>query len=68
MQDAGAASVIYNMMLHMNERHGIIAAAREICNATRLIFRHRARGSFRAVRAISNTQVFLTEPWFVLMC
>jgi hypothetical protein len=66
--DAGAASVIYNATRCKNKRHGIIAAAREVCNATRrlgdgsrLILRQRVRGSARAVRAIRNTRVFQTE-------
>jgi hypothetical protein len=32
--DAGAASVKYNATRRKNKRHGIIAAAREVCNAT----------------------------------
>jgi hypothetical protein len=32
--DTGAASVIYYAMCRKNKRHGIIAAAREVCNAT----------------------------------
>jgi len=66
--DAGAASVIYNATRRKNKRHGIIAAAREVCNATRrlgdgsrLILRQRVRGSARAVRAVRNTRVFQTE-------
>jgi hypothetical protein len=50
------------------KRHGMIAAAREVCKATRrlgdgsrLILRQRVRGSPRAVRAVRNTQVFQTE-------
>ena len=45
-----------------------MAAASEVCNATRclgdgshLIFRQRVRGSVRAVRAVQNTRVFQTE-------
>jgi hypothetical protein len=66
--DAGAASIIYNATRRKNMRHGIIAAAREVCNAThcfgdgsRLILCQRVRGSTRAVRAVRNTRVFLTE-------
>jgi hypothetical protein len=66
--EAGVASVIYNAMLRKNRRHGIIAAAREVCNETcrlgdmsRLILRPRVRGSARAVRAVRNTRVFQTE-------
>jgi hypothetical protein len=50
------------------KRHGIIAAAREVCNAThrlgdgsRLILGQMVRGSARAVRAVRNTWVFQTE-------
>jgi hypothetical protein len=32
--EAGAASVIFNATRRKNRRHGIIAAAREVCNAT----------------------------------
>jgi hypothetical protein len=32
--DVGAASIIYNTMCHKNKTHGIIAAARDIHNAT----------------------------------
>ena len=70
--DAGAASVIYNALHCRNKRHGKIAAAKEVCNATRrvgdgsrLIIRQRVRGSVSAVRAIRNTRVFLTETNFV---
>jgi len=69
--DTGAASVIYNATRRKNTRHGIIAAAREVWNATRrlgdgshLIICQRIRGSARAVRAIRavrNTRVFQTE-------
>jgi len=66
--DTGAASVIYKATRRRNKRHGIIAAAREVCTATRrlgdgsyLILRQRVRGSTRAVRAIRNTQVFQAE-------
>jgi len=58
-----------------NRRHGIIAAAREVCNAirhlgdgSRLILRQSVRGSIRAVRAViavRNTWAFLTETRFV---
>jgi len=65
MHDTGAASVICNVTCRMNDRHGIKAATRELRNATRPILRQRAPGSVRAVRAVRNTQVFLTEPWFV---
>jgi hypothetical protein len=34
MPDAVAASVIYNTTRHQNKSHGIIAAAREVCNTT----------------------------------
>jgi hypothetical protein len=67
-REAGAASVIYNAMRRKNKMHGIIAAARGVCNATRrlghgshLILRQRVRGSARAVRAVRNTRVFQTE-------
>jgi len=50
----------------------MIAAARQVCNATRhscdgssLILRHRVQGSVKAVRAIRNTRVFLTETRIV---
>jgi hypothetical protein len=63
--DTGAASVIYNATRRKNRRHGIIAAAREVCNATRrlgdksrLILRQRVRGSARTVRAVQHTRVF----------
>jgi len=66
--DAGAASVIFNATCHKNMRHGIIAAARKVCNATHhlgdgscLILRQSVRGSDRAVRAVWNTRVFQTE-------
>jgi hypothetical protein len=66
--DAGATSVIYNATHRKNKRHGIIATTREVCNAThplgvesRLILSQRVRRSARAVRAIRNTPVFLTE-------
>jgi hypothetical protein len=66
--DAGAASILYNATHRKNTRHGIIAAAREVCKATcrlgdgwRLILRQRVRGSARAVRALRNTRVFQTE-------
>jgi hypothetical protein len=65
---AAAATVIYNATRRKNKRHGIIAASREVCNATRrlgdrsrLILRQRVRGSARAVRAVRNTRVFQTE-------
>jgi hypothetical protein len=32
--DAGAASLICNATRHENTEHGIISAARELCNAT----------------------------------
>jgi len=70
--DAGVASVIYNATCRKNKRDGIIAAGREVCNATRrlsdgsrLILRQSVRGSVRAVRAIRNTQVFQTETCVV---
>jgi hypothetical protein len=51
-----------------NKRLGLIAAAKEVCNATsplgdgsRLILRQRVRGSARAVKALRNTRVFQTE-------
>jgi len=66
--DATAASIIYNVTRRNNSRHGIIAAAREICNATRrlgdgscAIHCQRVWGSVRAVRAVWNTRVFQTE-------
>jgi hypothetical protein len=66
--DAGVASIIYNVTHRSNKRHGIIAAAREVCNATRrlgdgsrLILRHKVLGSARSVRAVRNTRVFQTE-------
>jgi len=59
-------------MRRKNRRHGLIAAAREVCNATRrlgdgsrLILRQRVRGSVRAVRAVRNTRVFQTETGVV---
>jgi hypothetical protein len=66
--DAGVASIIYNMTHCSNKRHGIIAAAREVCNATRrvgdgsrLILRPRVQGSARSARAVRNTRVFQAE-------
>jgi hypothetical protein len=66
--EAGAASVIYYATRRKNMRHGIIAAAREVCNATRrlgdrsrLILRQRVRRSARPGRAVRNTRVFQTE-------
>jgi hypothetical protein len=66
--DTAPASVIYNAARRRNKRYGIIAAAREVCNATRrlgdglhLILRQRVQGSARAVRAVQNTQVSQTE-------
>jgi len=66
--DAGAASKIYNVTSRKNKRHGMIAAAREVCNTTRrlgdgsrLILHQRVQGSARAVRAVRNTRVFQTE-------
>jgi metal-dependent amidase/aminoacylase/carboxypeptidase family protein len=66
--DAGASSVIYNTTFLKNKGHGIIAATREVYNATRrlgdgsrLILRQRVRGSARAVRAVRNTEVLQTE-------
>jgi pyridoxal biosynthesis lyase PdxS len=66
--DAGVASVIYNATRRKNMRHGIIATAREVSNATRrsgdgsrLILHQRVRGSARAIRAIRNTRVFQKE-------
>jgi hypothetical protein len=35
--DAGAASVIYNATRRKNKRHGTVAAAKEVCNATRRV-------------------------------
>jgi len=59
-------------MRRRNRRHGLIAAAREVCNATRrlgdgsrLILCQRVRGSVRAVRAVRNTRVFQTETGVV---
>jgi len=70
--DAGVASGIYNSTRRKNMRHGIIASAKEVCNATRrlgdksrLILRQTVRGSTRAVRAIRNTRVFQTETTVV---
>ena len=55
-------------MRRKNKRHGIIATAREVCNVARrlgdvlrLILRQWIRGSARAVRAVQNTWVLLTE-------
>jgi hypothetical protein len=55
-------------MRRKNHRHGIIAAAREVCKATRhlgdgscLNLRHRVRGSARAVRSVRNSRVFQME-------
>jgi hypothetical protein len=70
--DTGVPSVIYNAMRRKNGRHGIIAAAREVCNTThrlgdgsRLILHQRARSSVRAIRAIQITRVFQTETGVV---
>jgi hypothetical protein len=56
----------------MNWRHDMKAGTLEVCNATHhlgeelyLIFRQRARGPVRAMRAIRNTWLFLTEIRFV---
>jgi hypothetical protein len=61
-----------NIQCNENQMHGRIAAAREVCNATgrlgdgsQLIVHQRVRGSIRAIMAITNTRVFLTETWFV---
>jgi pyridoxal biosynthesis lyase PdxS len=66
--DTVAASVIYNATCQKNKRHGIIAAAWEVCNASRrlgngshLILCQRVRGSTRAARGVRNTRVFQTE-------
>jgi hypothetical protein len=66
--DAGAASIIYNAPCCKNKRHGIIAAALEVCNATdrlgdgsHLILSQRVRGSPRAVRVVWDTRVFQTD-------
>jgi hypothetical protein len=66
--DAGVASVMYNATHCNNKRHGILIAAREVCNATRrlgdglrLSLRQRVQGSARAVRAVRKTQVFQSE-------
>jgi len=66
--DAGAVSIIYNATHRKNKTHVIIAAAREVSNATRRlgdgcrqILRQRVQGSARAVRAVRNTWVFQTE-------
>ena len=68
--DAGVASVhrvIYNATLRKNKKHGIIAAARAVCNATcllcdesYLLHCQRVRDSVRAIRAARNPRVFLT--------
>jgi hypothetical protein len=65
------ASVIYNAMYRKTKRHGIIATAVEVCNATRPlgnkpghILRQSVRGYVRAIRAIKNTPAFLTETSF----
>jgi hypothetical protein len=70
--DAGAARVISNATCRTNRRHGILAATMEVFNATyrlgdgsRLILRHKVRGSVRAVRAVQNTQVLQTETGVV---
>jgi hypothetical protein len=66
--DARAASAIYNTTRCKYKRHGIIAAAREVCNMTRplgnglhLIVCQRVRGSMKAVRDVWNTRVFEME-------
>jgi len=66
--DTRAASVIYNAMRRKNMRHGLIAAARVVCNVTRrlgdrsrLILHQRVQGSVRAVRVVRNTRVFQAE-------
>jgi hypothetical protein len=55
-------------MRHLNKRHGIIATAREVWNATcrlgdgsRLFLRQVVRGCASAVRAIKNTRGFQME-------
>jgi len=55
-----------------NTRHGIKAAGREVCNATRcrgdgshLFLSQRVRGLVRAVKVVRNTRLFLTETRFV---
>jgi hypothetical protein len=72
MADAGAARVIYNPKRGKNKWHGIIAAARKVCDAicpfgegVRLILRQRVGGSARALRAVRNTRVFQTETSIV---
>jgi hypothetical protein len=68
----GGARVIYKTTYRKNRRHGIIAATREVCNATcrlgnglHLILRQMVRDSVRAVRANRNTLVFQTETCVV---
>jgi hypothetical protein len=60
--------MIYYATHRKNKKHGIIAAAMQVCNANRrlgdrshLILRQRIRGSARAVRAGRNTSVCQTE-------
>jgi hypothetical protein len=70
--DTEAASVIYNATRRQTKRHGIRAATRVVCNATRrlgdisrLIISLRVQGSVKAVRAARNTRGFLSETRFV---
>jgi hypothetical protein len=70
--DAGEANIIYNAMRRKNMRNGMIATAREVCNTTRrlghrsrLILRQWVQDYVRAVRAVRNRRVFLTETSFV---
>jgi hypothetical protein len=56
----------------MNKRHGIIAAAREVCNGTHrlgdekfLLHCAKVLSSVRAVQAVSNTPMTLKESRFV---
>ena len=63
---------MYNETGRKDNRHVIIAAATEVCNATRhwgdgsrLILRQRVLGSASAVRAVRNTRVIQMETWVV---
>ena len=73
--DAGAARVLNNPMRCKNQRHGTLAAAREVCNATRcmcngsrLMLHQSVRGSVPAVSAVRNTRVFKTVTSVVAHC
>jgi len=70
--DARAASVLLNVTRRKIKRHGIIATAGEVWDATRrlgdgscLFLRERVFGSVRSVRAIRNTRVLLTGTRFI---